>query len=164
MLVCVDTSLLILTQQSAPKSGQKTLFEAARAYETWLSETDCGVLIPTPVVSEFLSSRDAKIRRQVLKSLQTFADVADFDLRAAELAARLRLRYAEKHGLPRGLDRQVLTVDMMITAIALVNRASHIITHDKADFERIVTGLDDFKISIRGVKEGPPGQGSLFGE
>ena len=164
MLVCVDTSLLILTQQSKPTPGQEALFEAATAYETWLGETDCGVLIPTPVVSEFLSSRDAKIRRRILSSLQSFADLGNFDLRAAELAGQLRLHYAEQHGLPSGLERQVLTVDMMIAAIALVNRASHIITHDTDDFERIVAGIEDVNISVRGVADGPPGQGHLFRE
>lgn len=92
MLVCVDTSLLILTQQRKPAPGKDELFQAAKAYEKWLSETDFGVLIPTPVISEFLSSRDAKVRRRVLKSLQTFADVADFDLRAGE--QRMAYRYA----------------------------------------------------------------------
>lgn len=164
MLVCVDTSLLILAQQSKPNPGQEKLFQAAKSYEAWLDETDCGVLIPTPVVSEFLSSRDAEIRRRVLTSLQSFANLADFDLRAAELAAGLRLRYAQSHGLPRGLDRQVLTVDMMIAAIAMVNRASHIITHDTNDFERIIEGFEGFNIAIRGVEDGPPGQSHLFGK
>lgn len=162
MLVCLDTSLLILTQQSKPTPGQEKLFEAAKAYERWLDEADCGVLIPTPVVSEFLCSRDAKTRRRTLTSLQRVADLSEFDLRAAELAARLRLNYHEKHGLPKGLDRQVLTVDMMIAAIAIVNRASHIITHDTGDFQQITADFEGFDIRIRGVDEGPPGQGKLL--
>lgn len=163
MLICLDTSLLILTQQQNPSPGHKNLFEAARAYEEWLAETDWGVLIPTPVISEFLTSRDAKTRREVLTTLQTFAQIAELDLRAAEFAARLRFTYYEKYGLPKNKNnRQVLTVDMMIAAIAMVNRASIIITHDIDDFERIVDGFEDFNISIRGVAEGPPGQGKLL--
>ena len=77
------------------------------------------------------------------------------------LAARLRFHYAQKYGLPKGLDRQVLTVDMMIAATALVNHASHIITHDTDDFQRIVSSVDELNIAIRSVKEGPPGQGNL---
>lgn len=162
MLVCLDTSLLVITQQEQANPGQEKLYQSAQAYEKWLDETDCGVLIPTPVISEFLSSRDAKIRRGVLTSLQIFADVAEFDLRAAELAARLRCAYYEEHGLPKGLDRQVLTVDMMIAAIAMVNRASHIITHDTDDFEKIVALVDTFHVTVRGVAAGPPGQGKLL--
>jgi hypothetical protein len=53
---------------------------------------------------------------------------------------------------------------MMIAAIAMVNRASHIITHDLNDFEQIVSGFEGFDIQVRGVAEGPPGQGHLFGD
>ena len=164
MLVCLDTSLLILTQLDSPPPNQEKLFAAAKAYQSWLPETDWGILLPTPVIAEFLSSRDAAVRHKVLRDLQAYTHVADFDLRAAELAARLRLRYAEEYGLPKGADRQVLTVDMMIAAIAMVNRASHMITHDRRDFERIISLLDDFDIAVRSIDDGPPGQGSLFRE
>lgn len=161
MLVCLDTSLLILTQQTRPSPGQEDLYKQAQAYEEWLSEGDAGILIPTPVIAEYLCSRDASERRQVIASLQRYADIGDFDLRAAELAARIRLSYQEKFGLPKGWARQGLSIDMMIAAIAIVNRASHIVTHDIEDFEKILSVVE-FKVHIRGVLQGPPGQGKLL--
>ena len=48
---------------------------------------------------------------------------------------------------------------MMIAAIAIVNRASLIVTNDTSDFEQITENHD---VSIRDVEEGPPGQSELF--
>ncbi|MFB6262274.1 MAG: type II toxin-antitoxin system VapC family toxin, partial [Bradymonadaceae bacterium] len=157
MLVCVDTSVLILTQQTEPNEDQDRLWDAARAYEQWMRESDTGVLLPTPVISEFLTG-DPGDTRDIVSRFQSFGEVADFDLRAAELTGELRHSYSEDHELGSGLERDALTVDMMISAIAIVNRASYIVTHDTSDFREITDG---YETDICGLTDPPPGQQKL---
>ena len=67
MLVCLDSSLLIYIKQQQAPEGHEDLFRAADAYETWLEQTDCGILLPTPVVSEILGHNDPKRDARFLK-------------------------------------------------------------------------------------------------
>jgi len=97
--VCIDTPLLIFTQQTEPYEGQEDVWEAAQAYEQWMRESTFGMLLPTPVVSEFLTG-DAGDSSSVMATLRKFADIASFDLRAAELAGELRRSYWDEVGLP----------------------------------------------------------------
>lgn len=104
--------------------------------------------------------KDRKRRQQILKTYQDFADIHPFELRASELAGRIRLDYHLDEGLPEkdSDERQTLTVDMMIAAVAIVNGASHIITDDVDDFEAITA---DYDIEVFSIAEPPPGQGDL---
>jgi len=47
---------------------------------------------------------------------------------------------------------------MMIAAVAVVNRASYIVTDDISDFEKITT---DYDVNVCGIEPGPPGQHEL---
>lgn len=164
MLAALYTSLLIYIQQDSPPPGQEKLHEAAQSYARWFRDTEWNILIPTPVIAEFLSSRDRTKRQKVLKAFQDFADIQPFDLRASDLAGQIRLDYIDEHGLPDRGDprRHMVTVDMMIAAVAIVNRASLIVTHDVDDFEEITADFE--RIEVRDVLEPPPGQGKLFDE
>lgn len=161
MIICVDTCLLILAHQPEPVAGQSHLYENAKSYVEWMKNEDSQILLPTPVIAEFLTSRDAEERAMILRDMQVFAQVQDFDLRAAELTGAIRLKYHDAFGLPENQQRQVVTIDMMITAIAIVNGASHLITHDVDDFERIVE-LSGGELRVRAINEGPPGQARLL--
>ena len=163
MLVCIDTSLLILTVQARNTAGNDPLMKAAAAYERWLSAGNHSALIPTPVVAEFLTSRDKSRRKNTLQHLQSYAEIGSSDLRAATLAGEIRYLFAAEHGLPKGQNNQILTVDIMIAAIAIVNNATHLITHNIRDFRRILECRSNEDIELCGVEEGPPGQSSLFG-
>lgn len=46
----------------------------------------------------------------------------------------------------------------MIAAIAITNRATHIVTHDIDDFRKLTV---DHDVEIRAIKPGPPGQQEL---
>ncbi|MFB6352389.1 MAG: type II toxin-antitoxin system VapC family toxin [Bradymonadaceae bacterium] len=155
--MCVDTTLLIFTQQTEPPDGQQEVWEAAQAYEKWIRESAFGVLVPTPVVSEFLTG-DVGEANSVMTTLREFADITPFDLRAAELAGELRRSYWQRIGLPGGREGQQLTVDMMIAATAIVNGSKYIVTHDTSDFDKITA---DFDVEVRGIEPGPPGQQKL---
>jgi predicted nucleic acid-binding protein len=159
LIVCIDTSLLIYALQENPSTAAEgELLRRSKEYMEWLEDKNVPVMLPTPVISEFLTGRDRTVRLDVLTALSDFAVVCDFDLRAAILASELRSEYWLKHKLPKGVKRQIVTVDMMIVATAIVNGAALIVTHNLTDFKNIAGE----RIEIRSIEEGPPGQGRLF--
>lgn len=158
MIVCLDTCFLIYAMQEKPVVEEIELHDHAQQYLKWLSREEIPVMLPTPVISEFLTGSKRPARLEILQALARLADVYDFDLRAATLASELRSEYWARHKLPKGLKRQVLTVDMMIAATAIVNNATMLITHDVGDFERVLDG----RLLVRGIEAGPPGQTVLL--
>lgn len=72
MLVCIDSTLLIFIKQQEAPPGYKELFRAADAYEKWVTRTDSGILLPTPVISEVLGAKSPSEDARFVKSLQQF--------------------------------------------------------------------------------------------
>jgi predicted nucleic acid-binding protein len=101
----------------------------------YLDETQARVLVPTPVVAEFLVGAEERDHSTILQVLQTRFIVAPFDVLAALATARAR-RKNRQTGLEdavrdefRGARPQI-PVDHMIIGIALANRAERLYTND----------------------------------
>ena len=130
-MVCLDTMVVLWGIQSYADEGQKGMISRTKSYLKALSEKGESVMIPTPVVSECLVglSEDQMNAQRALIEGRFF--IPAFDLSAAVEAARL---LSNKHAFDlarsKGAKREQLKVDAQIAAIAIVNGAEKIISHD----------------------------------
>ncbi len=147
MLVCVDTMMLIWGVQGTARPNQQGMIPRARAYLKELAEKRHHILVPTPVITEYLTPFDANDRTAQLEVLQKMFVVAPFDLRASVIAAELwgqrdRLKaIREEYGSSRGKVK----MDCHIVAVAKAHGASHLVSHDEGlrkIAEGYVTAID----------------------
>ena len=98
-----------------------------------LREAGTRILIPAPVLSEFLTFADAEYLTEITQNM--WFEIASFDQRAAvEAAVTIRRAIASGHGKKLGLSDtwQKIKVDRQVVAIAKVNEAESIYTTDSA--------------------------------
>lgn len=139
MVVVFDNSVLCLLLHpdadvpSDPKTGRPVTRAQDRMSHLveQLREQETRILIPTPVLSEFLTYASAEYL-SVLQDSPHF-EIAAFDQRAAvEAAVALRRAIRSADGKRLGLkdDWQKIKVDRQVVAIAKVNQATAIYTTD----------------------------------
>jgi predicted nucleic acid-binding protein len=131
LMVCFDTAILIWGVQGVSRPNQVGMIERTRRYIEVLREEKTRIMVPSPAVGEYLLGfeTEAERRRQAELFQQHFI-VPGLDLQAAALAADLERDAA---GDLRGVEvpeRQRLRVDAQILAIAIVNGATVVISHD----------------------------------
>jgi predicted nucleic acid-binding protein len=128
-MICFDTHVLIWGVQGKAKAGQEALVQRTRRFIHFLNQTDKQVMIPAPVVGEYLvgfSGNDLTTQKDLI---QKHFFVPSLDVHAAAIQAEIEHdSYLIKKA--NGIDRQRLRVDSQIIAIALVSRAEKIISHD----------------------------------
>jgi predicted nucleic acid-binding protein len=133
MTLCFDTSILIWGVREEATSGQEHMIERTKKYIAYLDDNDQRVMIPAPVLAEYLvgskSPAERGAERQVIE--RRFR-VPSLDAPSAQLAAELqdadniRIILAGN----KDLDRYRLRIDALIVAIAIIHGAERIISND----------------------------------
>ena len=130
-MVCFDTMVVLWGIQSYAGDSQHPMINRTKRYLRELSEEGKSIMIPAPVVFECLTSlSDEEMRVQQMLMESSFF-IPAFDMAASVEAARLM---GNKEAVDRakniGAKRENLKVDAQIAAIAILNGAEKIISHD----------------------------------
>lgn len=140
-MICLDTVVLILGLQRKAAPEYQYLVERTQRYLNHLDEENETIMIPSPVVAEYLQGFDAVGRVKQVASLQKLFFIPSFDLPSAALAAELseRSSFSELRQSSNE-SRPALKVDIQIAAIAIIHGATQIVTQNISDFKTIVGG------------------------
>ena len=143
-MICFDTAPLIWGIQGKANKEQEYLVSRTNSYIRHLSKEKTKIILPAPVIAEYLvgfSAEEQKIQEEIL---QKYFIIVSFDYKAARLASEL-----ERAKSPRdiqaefGIDRQNVKTDVQIVATAIVFGAHAIVSHD--DHMKVIAG-DRIKI------------------
>ena len=140
-MICLDTMILIWGLQKRADPNSQHLIERTQRYLKHLDEENESIMIPSPVITEYLQGFDSPGRARQLANLQNLFFIPSFDLPSAALAAELLDKAGIKNVRQSSTEnRQALKVDVQIAAIAIVHGATHLVTHNIKDYETIVGG------------------------
>jgi predicted nucleic acid-binding protein len=131
-MICLDTHVLIWVIQGKARKGQERLVAKAKQFIRHLEIQGKRVMIPAPVVGEYLVPFDEKERPTQLDLITRLFFVPALDVHAAAVQAQLEgnkdlLREIKD---AYGLDRQQIRVDAQILAVAIVNSAEKVVSYD----------------------------------
>jgi predicted nucleic acid-binding protein len=97
------------------------------------------LMVPTPVVAEYLQGFERGEQVAQLKKFERYFFTPSFDLPSAAMAAELS-RLFERKDLDTSGDRRSIKVDTQIVATAIVHGADVIVTNDTREYEIIAAG------------------------
>ncbi len=164
-MICLDTHILIWGVRGFASPGQEAMIGRARRYIQWLRLTGRQVMIPAPVVAEYLVDEDPARRREG-GIFEVAFEMPPFDLPAAALAAEIHRDRDLVRFVRESFDRsrQAIKTDVMILAIAIHRQADALVTHDVDILRRLARG----RIEVVQIPEIPANvddrQADLFGE
>jgi len=162
-MICLDTHILIWGLRGFASRGQEPMIDRAERYIRYLRMKTIRVMVPTPVLSEYLVGCDAT----QLHERQIFEmgfELPPFDAPAAEIAANLARDLDLLKATAREFDvgRDCIKTDIMIIAIAVYRKAQKIVTNDREIFTRLASG----RIPVEELPDIPANiddeQGELF--
>jgi predicted nucleic acid-binding protein len=137
-LIAIDTVVLVLALRPDDPNDPRAAQAAALLASLDQQET---ILIPAPVLTEFLYKYTPDKRGAVLAELGTWAVIQAFDAKAAAIAANLNPPPAAERNEPR----QCVKTDVFIIATAIAHGASCIYTDNIKDFRAIAQNLIDVR-------------------
>lgn len=162
-MICLDTTVLIrgvqhysTLKKGASLSGvnedEQARIERAGIFLERAQADKIPLMLPTPVIAEYLTGLSEEAAMQQLGELEDLGSIYPLDAAAALMTANLFRRYRERHGqrITRGEKPRIKT-DAMILSIAIVHGASSIYTHDAGDFEALCIGRDAQNVKISEV-------------
>jgi len=130
-MICFDTGPVIWGVQGKARAGQGEMVERTRRYIRHLSEQKIRIMLPAPVVGEYLLGFGEGEQEKQIQVIRHVFRVAAFDMAAAVVAAELEgNRRVLKAIRETGIDRDRLRVDAQVVAIGIVARAKKIVTND----------------------------------
>jgi predicted nucleic acid-binding protein len=138
-MICLDTMLLIWGVQGVARPEQQSMTDQTRRFLRALSENQETVILPTPVVTEYIQAFPAPARIEQLEFLVETFQIVPFDLPAAGLAAELAYE-ARNVARPATVTRQSMKADTQILATAIVHGAREIVTDEQELFGRLAGG------------------------
>lgn len=158
MIVCLDTMVLVwgvmahsvpgwLAGQRGRESYDKLRSDAIalRDFIAEFREDDfLEFVIPSPVIAEYGAwFRDEKLRLEQVELVKEFASVVPFNESAAERCSDLVVEWTEANGcFPSGSKAKAwVKTDLMIAAIADLNRCDKIITDNTSDFDSVAESI-----------------------
>ncbi|HHY38833.1 MAG TPA: type II toxin-antitoxin system VapC family toxin [Clostridia bacterium] len=137
MIVCLDTHVLIWGIREEAESGQERMIQRTKAFLSELEREKHTVIIPAPVVMEFLLGVPLERHPDVLESLQKRFRVIPFDVVAASFASEIWLTQFKGRTIPDSwrlanpdITKAMLKVDIQLIGIALSRRAEVIYSND----------------------------------
>lgn len=135
MIVAIDNNVLVsLVTDRAVFSN----------LETFLQQCNATLLIPTPVIAEFVAKDHNKRRMQFMTFEHNKVMFGDFNKKAAFICGE----FASK--LPSNSedgDRQKIKVDLQILSIAIANEAVFLLTEDN-DMQKYIKALGITEIKV----------------
>jgi predicted nucleic acid-binding protein len=132
-MICFDTQTLIWGVQAYATPGQEDMVARARRYIAFLQKQNERLMVPAPVVAEYLAGFEPEKQQRQLQQIEHHFVVAAFDIHAATLAAQILARRPEVEQLQREDyegRRQKLRIDVFIVATAIAHAADALISHD----------------------------------
>lgn len=168
-LVAFDTQILVWGVQGHSHPTQKGMIARAASYIEDLGKKNVRIVIPTPVAWEYVCWFPVAEQDEHWAVLSRRFRLAPFDLRAAQIAARIERLRLSTVGVTKAkarqtdaqigdLTRQKVKVDVQILSIAIAAGAESIITHDSAHFSPLAVGQPIQVVDIHEI----PIQSSLF--
>lgn len=134
MIVAIDNNVLVsLVAERAVFSN----------LETFLQQCNATLLIPTPVIAEFIAIDHNKRRMQFMTFEHNKVMFGDFNKKAAFICGE----FASQLPILPNEDKQKVKVDLQILAIAIANEAQFLLTEDKDMSKYIKTlGISEIKL------------------
>ncbi|WP_151965039.1 type II toxin-antitoxin system VapC family toxin [Acinetobacter soli] len=111
--------------------------------ETFLKQSNATLLIPTPVIAEFLAKDLNKRRMKFMQIEHNKVLIGDFDKKAAFICGELASDY-EKDNEDKN---QKVKVDLQILSIAIANEAEFLLTEDN-DIQKYIKALGITEIKV----------------
>ena len=139
--VALDTNILIHGVQLQAGPGQEWKAERAAALLAGLETREVILVVPAPVLAEYLAGLSDKEAIQSLRVVQKRFVVAPLDVAAATMAGRLH-RIARGNSdqsvLPSGdtANKRQVKADVFITAVAKIQGCSALLTAEN-NFPRV---------------------------
>lgn len=141
-MVCFDTGPLIWGIQQRAHSSQQVMVDRTRRYIQHLSEENKRIMIPAPVMAEYLAGFSDEVERETqAQLLQKVFFIASFDVKAAQIAAEIESnrtlvkQVRDEHRL----NNAQISTDIQIISIAVANSAEVIVAQD-GQFEKLSQG------------------------
>ncbi len=130
-MVCLDTHVIIWGIKEEATQGQEKMVQRAKSYIRHQEEQGVDLMVPAPVVAEAMIKGDVDQLQAIRTIIERSFFIAAFDSPAAFIAAELErgrsvARLREEGRVPRNHIR----IDAHIAAIAIVQKAEVIISHD----------------------------------
>ena len=130
-MVCLDTHVIIWGIKEEATQGQEEMVQRAKSYIRHQDEQDVELMVPAPVIAEAMIRGDVDQLRTIQTTLERSFFIAAFDSPAAFLAAELERGSGAAKLLEEGkAPRRHIRIDAQIAAIAIVQKAEVIISHD----------------------------------
>ena len=118
MIACLDTHYLVWGIQHRARESQRDMIDKASAFLDYLEEQKAKILIPTPVLWEFLNRIPSQRHQEIVGLIQRSWRIAPFDAMAAMIAAELWSGLAPSTPGEPG-ERTRMKVDLQIIATAI---------------------------------------------
>ena len=133
-MIAFDSQTLMFGVQASGHQGREGLAERARKYIRHLDEQGELVMVPAPALAEYLAGFPVEEHEAQLRVIQKRFIVPALDVGAARIAGELlanrphikNLRATDYKG-----ERQRVSVDALVLAVAIANNAVKIISNDK---------------------------------
>lgn len=117
--------------------AERELHLRAKLLECEIEQDEHEIIVPTISVAEYLTGCDPSSWAAVVGQFSEHFHCPNFDLAAAQHAARIKQKWAaELKGKIYEDRRNVLSADMKILATGLANRAQSLYSND-ADFRKL---------------------------
>lgn len=130
-MVCLDTHVIIWGIKGEASQGQEAMVQRAKSYIRHQDEQGIDLMVPAPVVAEAMIRGDVDQLRAIRTIIERSFFIAAFDSPAAFLAAELERGHgAAKLREEGGVPRNHIRIDAQIAAIAIVQNAEAIVSHD----------------------------------
>lgn len=140
MVVCLDTPIVIWAVRGWATAGQEDMVRRAQHYLNGLVEAKARVLVPAPVICEYMSAVAPPDHETVLATLDKHFFLAPLDARAAALAGEMMYNgdstYKE-HRKSSGKGRNEVRTDVLIIATAIAHKAEKVVTNDLRHFRKL---------------------------
>ena len=134
MTILIDSNIVIWGIKKQCTPGQENMIISAERFFDNAQENKIDILIPTPVVAEILSPEPKEKHADILKTINRYYIVVDFDIGVAQKTAELLMNrsleitsYLEENKV----IRDKMKFDHAILASALIYGANCIYSHDK---------------------------------
>jgi predicted nucleic acid-binding protein len=157
LISCLDTHILIWGVKKQAKSTQHEMIDRTINFLQWLENEGHTILVPAPVLGEFLMRIPAQEHQAVTKVFEKRFVVSPYDVSTTSIFAALWQNNQDLHRISSEEDkptREEVKVDCMIVAVALANKA-HVIYSEDPHIQRISNGKIDVR-SIPRIPRQPP--------